>query len=112
MDAAAAATKRRVNSIFPVFWTVESSESRHFTHGHFQAAMICHNGHCRPVRLEKDVLPAVEVKKAAWNDDPIEESAGKMRGYPQNASTLTPCRHNESLGNGTRKIGMAALCKR
>ena len=27
MDAAAAATKRRVNSIFPVFWTVESSES-------------------------------------------------------------------------------------
>ena len=36
----------------------------------------------------------------------------KMRGYPQNASTLTPCRHNESLGNGTRKIGMAALWKR
>ena len=42
--------------------------------------MICHNGHCRPVRLEKDVLPAVEVKKAAWNDDPIEESAGKCEG--------------------------------
>ena len=36
----------------------------------------------------------------------------KMRGYPQNASTLTPCRHNERFGNGTRKICMAALCKR
>ena len=36
----------------------------------------------------------------------------KMRGYPQNASTLTPCRHHERFGNGTRKICMAALCKR
>ena len=75
--------------------------------------MICHNGHCRPVRLEKDVLPAVEVKEAAWNDDPIEESAGKCQGIHR-MLVVTPCRHrhSRSLGNSTRKCCMAAFCKR
>ena len=74
-----------------------------YSQRHFQAAMICHNGHCCPVRLEKDVLPAIEVKQAAWKWWSHRRKRRKMPGYPQNASTLTPCRHSEKLREQYKK---------